>query len=61
MWTSLGRADLAIADVDPDLVVRTRRALFDRLVANGGPLIAFHLRELGRIEAAGNAYVFVPV
>ena len=50
----------AIAEVDPDLVVRTRRALFDRLVASGGLLAAFHLPELGRIEAAGDAYMFVP-
>ena len=50
----------AIADVDPDLAVRTRRALFDRLVASGGLLAAFHLPELGRIEAAGDAYVFKP-
>ena len=51
----------AIPEVDPGLVVRTRRALFDRLVESGGLLAAFHLPQLGRVEAAGNAYVFVPV
>ena len=51
----------AIPEVDPELVVRTRRALFDRLVASGGLLAAFHLSELGRIEAAGDSYKFVPV
>lgn len=50
----------AIPEVDPGLVVQTRRALFDRLVESGGLLAAFHLPELGRIEAAGDAYMFVP-
>ena len=50
----------AIPEVDPQLVVRSRRALFDRLVASGGLLAAFHLPELGRIEAAGDVYLFVP-
>ena len=49
---------VAIADVDADLVVRTRRALFDGLVADGGLLAAFHVPGLGRIEAAGDVYKF---
>jgi len=48
------------ADVDPELAVRTRRALFDRLVESGGLLFAYHLETPGRVRPAGDAYAFDP-
>jgi len=51
----------AAADVDPELAVRTRRALFDRLAESGGLLFAFHLEAPARVGRAGDAYASLPV
>ena len=50
----------ALGDVDGAMAIASRRALFDRLVAEGGLLVAFHLTGPGRVESAGGAYAFVP-
>jgi hypothetical protein len=42
------------------MAIASRRALFDRLVADDGLLVAFHLAGPGRVESAGDAYAFVP-
>jgi glyoxylase-like metal-dependent hydrolase (beta-lactamase superfamily II) len=51
---------VALGDVDGAMAVASRRALFDRLVTDGGLLMAFHLAEPGRVRSAGDAYAFAP-
>ena len=60
---SFARPDLPWgADQDPEMGAATRRRLLDRLAADRLRFVGFHLPQggLGRVEADGNAYRFVP-
>jgi len=46
------------AEVEPDLVPVTRRALYDLLIERDGILFGFHLDGPGRVRRAGGAYAF---
>lgn len=50
------------ADQDPELAIKTRRALLDRLAGEKLRLIGFHLPHpgVGMVEAGDGAYRFVP-
>lgn len=50
------------SDQDPDTAAATRLALFDRLKADGVPVVGFHLPGggIGRVERAGEGFRFVP-
>lgn len=47
---------------DPDLAVRTRRSLLDRLAADRTPIIGYHLPwpGLGHVASKGTAFAFEP-
>ena len=50
-------------DSDPDLAVKTRRALFDRLSADRIPFAATHLStdRFGYLETRDNGFAFVEI
>jgi glyoxylase-like metal-dependent hydrolase (beta-lactamase superfamily II) len=49
------------AEVEPELVPGTRRALYDLLIERDGLLFGFHLEGPGRVTRAGDAYAFEPL
>ena len=60
---SFARPDWAtVADQDGERAAASRRRLMDRLVADKLPFTAYHLPKggIGRVEAAGNAFRYVP-
>jgi glyoxylase-like metal-dependent hydrolase (beta-lactamase superfamily II) len=50
------------SDQDPEMAIKTRRALLDRLAADRPRIVGFHLPHpgLGTVERHGGAYRFVP-
>ena len=50
------------SDQDQDLAAATRQSLFDRILADNLSIAGFHLPDggMGRVEATGDAYRFVP-
>jgi glyoxylase-like metal-dependent hydrolase (beta-lactamase superfamily II) len=51
----------AVPETDPDLVGATRRNLLERAASEGSIVQAFHLPHVGRVEAAGPAFRFLPL
>jgi glyoxylase-like metal-dependent hydrolase (beta-lactamase superfamily II) len=49
------------AEVEPELVPQTRRALYDLLIERDGLLFGFHLEGPGRVTRAGDAYAYEPL
>lgn len=52
-----------VGDQDPELAVRNRKALFDRVVAEGAVVTGYHwgMPGAGTIKKDGNGYALVPV
>ena len=52
-----------IGDQDPDLAVKSRKALFDRVVGEGAIVTGYHwgMPGAGTIKKDGNGYALVPV
>ena len=50
------------SDQDVEKGIATRQAVLDRLAADQGPIVGFHLpgNGIGRVETAGTGYRFVP-
>jgi glyoxylase-like metal-dependent hydrolase (beta-lactamase superfamily II) len=51
----------AVTETDRPLAVLTRRELLGRAVRDGSLVHAFHLATLGRVEAVGDRFSWVPV
>ena len=52
-----------VGDQDPELAVKSRKALFDRTVGEGATVTGYHwgMPGAGTIKKDGNGYVLVPV
>lgn len=52
----------AVFDMDPDLAEQNRRAMFDRVIADGAVIAGYHFGfpNAGRIRKDGTGYVFEP-
>lgn len=53
----------AVFDADPDLAEQNRRAMFDRVVADGATVAGYHFGfpNAGKIAKDGDGYVFEPL
>lgn len=47
-------------DMNPSLMVESRKRLLEKAERDGSLLMAYHFRRPGRVEKAGRAYRFVP-
>jgi glyoxylase-like metal-dependent hydrolase (beta-lactamase superfamily II) len=53
----------AVFDADPDLAEENRRAMFDRVIADGAPVAGYHFGfpNVGTVSKDGAGYLFEPM
>jgi hypothetical protein len=49
-----------VVDTLPGVTTRTRRRLLEQAVREGRSVVSFHMRRIGSVASAGDAFMFEP-